>query len=80
MIDRPLDYYSLTPTQKRVFDVIHGRGGRPVTLDEISAATLLSPDVVVKATTVLVQRDLIKVYDPAQDESELQVELAGAGR
>jgi DNA-binding MarR family transcriptional regulator len=78
--NRPAAYYNLTPTQQRVFDIVHGAHGQPVSLDDIVAATRLSPDVVVKATTVLVERDLIRVYDPGRDESELQLELTGAAR
>jgi DNA-binding MarR family transcriptional regulator len=78
--NRPAAYYNLTDTQKRVFEIVHGARGEPVALEQITAATLLPPDIVVKATTVLVQRGLIRVYDPGRDESELQVELTGAAR
>ncbi len=81
MIDgKPDAYFQLTPTQKRVFDVIWEAKGEPVSTPEICARTLLSPDIVVKVTTVLVQHDLIEVVDPDEDESELEVELVGAAR
>ncbi len=81
MIDgKPDSYFQLTATQKRVFDVIWDANGDPVSTPEICARTLLSPDVVVKVTAVLVQHDLIEVVDPDEDESELEVELVGAAR
>lgn len=81
MTSRP--EHELTQLQRVVRDAVyalHERNHRPVSIEEVSVETLLSPDAVVRAVTVLVEAGAVRVYEPAKDEAELQLEVAGATR
>ena len=73
MSERPLTYDEL-----RVRDmVLHSE--TPVSVEQLSAALRLSPDEVVKAAAILLERHLIKVFEP--DEAATQeLELVAVAR
>jgi DNA-binding MarR family transcriptional regulator len=62
----------LTATEQQVLAAIKNHGSA-VSIEEIAAETLLSPDVVVRAVALLIQFRYVQVLETDSSEAELEL-------
>ncbi len=69
----------LTDVEEHVLEFVRGFDGDPVTVPVIAAGLRLSPDEVVRAAAVLIERKQLQVWEGGGVPTQ-KLEVVGAGR